>query len=439
MSQAIMPSLAIGPARDLINLLSEGLSPREFAVRYWDGSLDGPDPGHQARFALVLKHPGSLRRMLWPFNKCAVGEAYIYDDIDIEGDIMPFFDVIFHWLKLSTSKTIWQRLGLLRRLLAFPNEGRPHSPHGAQLSGQQRTVDRDRRAIEYHYDGPPSEFYALFLDRFMQYTCAHFARPDEDIDTAQERKLDLICRKLRLKPRERLIDFGCGWGGLMVYAAKHYGVQATGVTISKEQVAWATREFERYGVQDRCRLLFMDYRLVPEDQPYDKAVSVGFIEHLGDKMMPTFFGKVMRLLRPKGLYLHHGITFKPFAKYPPWRAFTLKYVFPDGELVPIPRTVHRLAEAGFEIRDVESLRESYIHTLDRWRRRLEDKRDEAIRLTDEVTYRIYRIYLAGAMRGFQTSLYNLHQTLVVKSGDAPSGLPFTRTDIYRGMGDSEAG
>ena len=429
MSRTAERGTAIGPSEELLNQLCDGYSPRDFAVRFWDGTIIGPDPGRDARFTLVLNHPGALRQMLWPFNKAGIGEAYIYGDIDIEGDILAFFDLLVHWRDKRFSA--WQKLGLLRQLLAMPRESRPRRPRGAQLSGQQHSEGRDLQAVQYHYDGPPSAFYRLFLDRYMQYTCGYFDHPEEDIDAAQERKLDYICRKLRLKPGERLIDFGCGWGGLITFAAKNYGVYAAGVTISKEQVKWAEREIDALGLRDRVKLLFMDYRQVPESEPYDKAVSVGFIEHLGDKLMPVFFGKVFRLLRPKGLYLHHGITFKPFTAFPPWRAFALKYVFPDGELVPIDRTLTRLCEAGFEVRDVESLREHYVYTLDRWRRRLEDNHAEAVRLTDEVEYRIYRIYFAGALCGFRSSLYNLNQTLVMKSLDEPSGLPLTRADWYR--------
>ncbi len=234
----------------------------------------------------------------------------------------------------------------------------------------------------------------------MQYTCGYFADANESIDQAQERKLDYVCRKLCLKPGERLIDFGCGWGGLITFAAKNYGVKAVGVSISKEQIRWTNREIEKMGVGDRCRIEYLDYRKVPEAEPFDKAVSVGFMEHLGEKMMPTFFSKVWRLLRHQGLYLHHAITYRPNTPFPPWRAFALKYVFPDGELVPITKTLHHLAGAGFEIRDVESLREHYVYTLRRWLERLEENHAEAARLTDEVNYRIFRIYFAGAIQGF---------------------------------------
>jgi cyclopropane-fatty-acyl-phospholipid synthase len=428
MTQATLTT-ATGPALTFLQILIEGYGPRDFAVRLWDGSELEPEVGQTARFTIVLRHPGSVRQMFWPFNNRALGESYIFDDFDIEGDAQAFIDMTMFLRARKFS--LMQRLGLLRRLVAMPNTPRPRTGwHGAELQGEQRSVDRDRQAIEYHYDGPPSEFFALFLDRYMQYTCGYFADPDESIDQAQQRKLDYICRKLRLKPGERLIDFGCGWGGLITFAAKNYGVKAVGVSISQEQIRWTNREIEKLGLGDRCRIDYMDYRKVSEAEPYDKAVSVGFTEHLGDKMMPTLFAKIWRLLRPKGLYLHHAISFRPHTPYPDWRAFALKYVFPDGDLVPIPKTLDHLAAAGFEVRDVESLREHYVHTLRAWLRRLEDNHAEAARLTSEVNYRIFRIYFAGAIHGFRTALYNLHQTLVCKAGNEESGLPLRRGDWY---------
>ncbi len=429
MSVATQVPVSQGPSQRFLEQLFDGYGPRDFAVQFWEGKPLEAEAGQPTRFTLVLKHPGAVRQMFWPFNKAAFGEAYIYDDLDIEGDIQATFELIKFLRERRFS--VLEKLGLLRQLLAMPNTPRPRlGRQGADLQGGKRSADRDRQAIEYHYDGPPSEFFALFLDRYMQYTCGYFASPDETIDQAQERKLDYVCRKLRLRPGERLIDFGCGWGGLITFAAKNYGVKAVGVSISKEQIRWTNREIEKLGLGDRCRIEYLDYRKVPENEPYDKAVSVGFMEHLGEKMMPGFFAKVWRLLRPKGLYLHHAITFRPNTPFPHWRAFALKYVFPDGELVPITNTVHHLAKAGFEIRDVESLREHYIYTLRCWLRRLEENHAEAVRLTDEVNYRIFRIYFAGAIQGFQQALYNLNQTLVVKSGDDVSGLPLTRAEWY---------
>ena len=423
-------SEAARPSAQFLDGILEGYTPRDFAIRFWDGSFIGPDPDVPARFSLVINHPGAVRQAFWPKNKSAFGEAYIYDDLDIVGDAIAAVRMLS---KLpARPMSVLEKMQLFEQLLAMPDECKPRRREkGAQLEGDQRSRQRDQQAIEYHYDETPSEFYALCLDKNMQYTCGYFSRPDEDIDTAQQRKLEHICRKLRLKPGDRLIDFGCGWGGLITYAAKHFGADATGVSISKEQIKWTNREIERHGLEDRCRIVYSDYRDFPEDQQFDKAVSVGFIEHLGESMMPIFFGKVWRLLREQGLYLHHGITAAPFVAEPVWKPFTHKYVFPDGELVPITNTLDELTKAGFEIRDVESLREHYIYTLARWLERLEANRDEAIRLTDEVNYRIFRIYFAGAIEGFRTHTYNLNQTLVIKSGVQPTSLPLTRHDWYR--------
>ena len=418
----------IEPVLTFLQELCQGYPSRDFAVRFWNGWVWEPEEGIETRCTLVLKHPGAVRQMFWVVNKASFGEAYIYDDFDIEGDIL----AIFRWIRhLQTHKP--RGLEMARKalqILRMPNEStRRQERAKAQVAGALHSESRDKQAVQYHYDRP-ADFYALFLDQQMQYSCGYFAREDDDIDTAQQQKLDYLCRKLRLQPGERLIDFGCGWGGLITHAAKHYGVQATGVTISQEQFARAERRIRDEGVQDRCRVEFCDYRNVSEAEKYDKAVSVGFIEHLGERMMPTFFGKVRRLLRPGGLYLNHGITLKPFSPYPDWRAFTVKYVFPDGELVPIDRTISQLAKAGFEVRDVESLREHYVLTLERWLRKLEQAEDQAKALTDEVTYRIFRIYLAGALHGFKWGIYNLHQTLALNSGEDISGLPLTRADWY---------
>ncbi len=426
------PQVEIQPALAFLQELSQGFPSRDFAVRFWNGWVWQPEAGQEARATIVLRHPGAVRQMFWQPNKAAFGEAYIFGDFDVEGDIL----AIFRWLRyLQLHKP--RGLALVHKalqILRMPNQStRRPGKRGAALAGAQHSEQRDKQAIQYTYD-KPAAFYALFLDKYMQYTCGYFATADEDIDTAQQRKLDYLCRKLQLRPGERLIDFGCGWGGLIAYAAKHYGVRAVGVTISTEQIAWAERLIQEEGVADRCRLEFCDYRKVPEGEQYDKAVSVGFIEHVGQRMMPTFFGKVRRLLRPGGLYLHHGITRKPFAPYAEWRTFALKYVFPNGELVPINNTISQLAAAGFEVRDVESLREHYMLTLERWLRRLEQSCDQARELTDEVTYRIFRIYLAGAYHGFKWGIHNIHQTLVVNSGEDVTGLPLNRASWYASAG-----
>ena len=214
----------------------------------------------EVRCTIVLKHPGAVRQMFWQLNKASFGEAYIYDDFDIEGDIL----AIFPWIRyLQLHKP--QGLGLLRKavqILRMPNQSaRRQERANAKVAGELHSESRDKQAVQYHYDRP-ADFYALFLDKYMQYSCGYFATEQDDIETVQEQKLDYICRKLRLQPGERLIDFGCGWGGLITYAAKHFGVQATGVTISQEQFARAQRRIQDEGVQDRCRVEFCDYRQV---------------------------------------------------------------------------------------------------------------------------------------------------------------------------------
>lgn len=414
---------------EFLELLTSGDVPRDFDFRFWDGSYLGADPGCAPRFTLVFNHPGALRRAFWPKNKLGFGEAYIFGEVDVEGDSVALLFMLRR--VVSQQRSVDQHIQLFKLLHSFPDEAGPRVPVKAPvLAGEQRSRERDKQAIEYSYEGPPGEFFALFLDRSLQYSCGYFARPDQDIHEAQERKLDYICRKLRLQPGERLIDIGCGWGGLIVFAAKHYGVDATGVSLSNQQIQRANQEIQRQGLADRCRAVYCHYRDIPETERFDKAVSVGFIEHVGEAMLPVYFSKVWRLLKEQGLYLNHGITMKPFTKEELWKPFALKYVFPDGELVPITNTLHELAKVGFEIRDVESLREHYSFTLERWLERLEASRETAINLTDEVTYRIYRIYFAGSILGFRLGLFNLYQSLVIKCGETLSELPLTREDLY---------
>jgi cyclopropane-fatty-acyl-phospholipid synthase len=272
--------------------------------------------------------------------------------------------------------------------------------------------------------------YALFLDKNLQYTCGYFAHVDEDLDVAQERKMDYICRKLRLRAGERFVDFGCGWGGLLIHAALNYGVQAVGVTLSEAQVHWAEREIAAAGVGDRVRVEMADYREFRPTTPFDKAASVGMAEHVGHKQLPAFFRRIHECLRPGGAYLHHTINLRPGARPPRWTAFSHKYVFPNGEMQSPVFVQATGAAAGFEIRDLENLREHYVPTLENWVRRLEANRQQVIDLAGEVRYRIFRLYMAGATLGFRSGVYNLMQTLFVKPDHGRAGLPLTRADWY---------
>ena len=398
-----------------------------FGVRLWDGTC-WPDE-RPKRATLVLNHPGALRAMLLSGTEMALAEAYLYNDIDIEGDFLAVFD----WAnQLAEYTAKWSRkLDMARELMRLPNQMNPRvSRRGpAKLNGKRHSLERDRQAVAYHYN-VSNEFYNLFLGQRMVYTCAYFRTPDDTLDQAQEQKLEHICRKLRLKPGQRLLDIGCGWGGLVLYAAEKYGVDATGVTLSMPQVELANQRIAAAGLSERCRVDFRDYREVNE--PYDVLVSIGMFEQVGEDQLPVYFKHANHILRPGGVFLNHGIARRVVE--PTWdpQNFSNAYVFPDGELSPISHTLRVAEDSGFEVRDVESLREHYVQTLARWIRNLENRHTEALAHVDEPTYRVWRAYMSASEYGFRSGRLNVYQSLLFKpAGPGPSGLPLTREDWYR--------
>jgi cyclopropane-fatty-acyl-phospholipid synthase len=294
-------------------------------------------------------------------------------------------------------------------------------------------MGRDKQAVTYHYD-MSNAFYSLWLDERMVYSCGYFKDPADDLEYAQERKLDHICRKLRLRRGERLLDIGCGWGGLVIHAGKHYGVEALGITLSAPQADLANERIRLAGIADRCRVDVRDYRELHGPESYDKLVSVGMFEHVGKSRLQEYFGGAFRLLRPGGVFLNHGIACLPGFSPLPGPAFSDHYIFPDGELLPLGTTLSVAETIGFEVRDVESLREHYVLTLRHWMRRLEARRVEACRVTEEKTYRLWRLYLAGAAHKFRMGQNSVYQVLLSKTFDHESGLPLTRADWYAGEG-----
>ena len=407
---------------------AQGGAARQVGIRLWNGQRWPDDVPHLA--TLVLKHPGALRQMLLPGTELGLGESYLYDDFDIEGNVEAVFDLA-EILNQNVSGLI-DKLGLARDLLRLP--AGPKHDHGrrgrVRLAGQRHSAQRDRQAVTYHYD-VSNEFYALWLDRRMVYSCAYFADPGEDLDTAQERKLEYLCRKLRLQPGQRLLDMGCGWGGLVIHAAQRHGVDATGITLSQPQVDLANERIAEAGLSERARAVARDYREMDEPGGYDALVSVGMFEHVGAALLPTYFERAWRLLKPGGVFLNHGIanTIEGRTRHGP--SFSDTYVFPDGELVPISTTLRAAEEAGLEVRDVESLREHYALTLRHWVRRLEAHHPEALRFVDEPTYRVWRLFMSGSAHGFSTGRLNVYQTLLVKPDEkGHSGLPLTRANWY---------
>ncbi len=426
MVTAVRTNHAVQTSLELLQEILGSYHPRNFAVRLWDGTVWPAEPGQPTDFTLVLKHAGALRAMFLPPSEMRLAEAYIYDDFDIEGDIEAIYAVADHVLAKPWGAAEQVRFG--SRLLSLPRTEREREG-GARLHGVRHSRSRDRQAITYHYDRS-NAFYALWLDHRMVYSCAYFQTPEDTLDDAQTHKLDYICRKLRLQPGERLLDIGCGWGGLVMYAAQQYGVTAHGITLSEQQAKLANERIQAAGLADRCRVEIRDYREVDAPGAYDKLVSVGMFEHVGAAKLPDYFRQAYRLLKPGGVFLNHGIASS--ADSPPARgeSFIFRYVFPDGELVPINVTLRVAEEAHFEVRDVESLREHYALTLHHWVRNLEAHADEARRLTDDVTYRIWRLYMSASLYSFVTRRNNLYQTLLVKAGRGLSGLPLTRADWY---------
>ncbi len=417
---------------------------RDFNIRYWDGSLDQGREGRAPLFTLVLNKPEALRRMLLPPNEVSIGEAYLRNDYDIEGDIEVAQALADHLTERLHSPLALARV--VARLMALPASPDQESsaiegPRSAvQLTGKQHSEERDSTAVRYHYD-VGNEFYALWLDGRMVYSCAYFPTGEETLDAAQEAKLDYICRKLRLQPGERLLDIGCGWGGLVIYAAQHYGVEALGITLSEPQANLARKRIAEAGLQERCRVEVHDYRKIPSTESFDKIVSVGMFEHVGRSQLATYFKQAYKLLKPGGLFLNHGIvTVLPQSDSPAdiarrkiWREgeFINKYVFPDGELIT-PGEVLDFAEgAGFETRDLESLREHYAMTLRHWVRRLEAHHHEAAKLVGEATYRVWRLYMAGVAHGFASGKIGIVQALLAKQErEGKANLPLTREGLY---------
>jgi cyclopropane-fatty-acyl-phospholipid synthase len=403
--------------------------PRDFAVRLWDGATWEPEPGQEARFTLVVNTPTALRALLRHPDELALAEAYVYGDLDFEGDLEAVFRAADHLLvekKWSTRS----RLRAARHLVTLSSNGaRTAPPQRARLGGRRFTLARDRKATNFHYDRS-NEFFALWLDERMLYTTAYFASPDETLERAQEAKLDYICRKLRLKRGERLLDIGCGWGALVVHAAERYGAEVVGITLSEEQAAWARERVERAGVADRGRVEIVDYRELEGAETFDKIAAVGMFEHVPHAQLSQFFGAAWRLLRPRGLFLNHAIA-RPLLQPPRrGRSFMGSYVYPDAELKAISVSLGAAEEAGFEVRDVESLREHYPPTLREWLRRLEESRAAVIAGTDETTYRVFRLYLAGSVHGFVTGRLNVYQSLLAKPENGVAGLPLQREDLY---------
>jgi len=383
-------------------------------LAFWDGeTFDfGPAPS-----ITITLHSKRLIRLFLTGNMAALGEAYVRGEIDVEGRLQ---DIIRLGIgiaeRLGRSRTL-RRLGTLAAY-------RPRFRH---------TRKRDARAISYHYD-VSNDFYALWLDRRMIYSCAYFHTGTEDIDTAQAQKLDHICRKLRLAEGDRLLDIGCGWGGLLIWAAQRHGISGVGITLSRAQAELAQARVAEAGLRDRIEIRLQDYRDIEGAESFDKIVSVGMVEHVGTANLPAYFAAIARLLKPGGLLLNHGITVADrngHAQGPPGGEFINDLVFPGGELAHVSRILYEIAGAGLEPLDFEDLRPHYPRTLLHWVRRLEANAAAAIEAAGAERYRIWRMYMAGMAYAFDAGWLGLAQVLAVRpAGGRPAPRPWTRRYQY---------
>ncbi|TCD13847.1 SAM-dependent methyltransferase [Oricola cellulosilytica] len=402
----------------------------------WDGVTVPHDLASDA-FAVVIADEGAVAAMTRRPKMETLLNLWVARRVDLRNG--GIFDLVKQKPKVRTRDIRRSANKLLAfntaRKFWFVDRGEPWpletQPDEAPSDGSRAENEKN---IQYHYD-VSNAFYALFLDKEMVYTCAYCTDWDNDIDRMQADKLELICRKLRLKPGERMLDIGCGWGALSCYAAQNYGVSTLGVTLSTQQVEYANAKAKRLGIDDRVKFELADYATV--QGTFDKVAAIGIQEHIGIDNYPTYYRTVKRVLKPDGLFLHHAITRPAKADAKANRrkneefALLTKYIFPGGELDNIGNTVMNLEQHGFEVHDVEDLREHYQRTCKHWHDRLVANYEAAVAEVGEVKTRLWLLYLGGCSIAFERNGVRLYQTLVSHKRRGPSGLPPTRGDLYR--------
>jgi cyclopropane-fatty-acyl-phospholipid synthase len=407
--------------------------PLRVRIRAWDGSQSGP-PGAPT---LVVRNRRAVRRLLWKPGELGLARAWVAGDLDIEGDLYGALDLLagLVWERGEDARTLGQALrdaevraavrGLVR-ISGLPLPPAPPPEEVRRRNSHLHTRRTDKRAISHHYD-VGNDFYEIVLGPSMVYSCAYWSAPPPHgtLESAQQDKLDLICRKLDLRPGQRLLDVGCGWGSMAVHAAREYGVQVVGVTLSQEQAAYGRKRVADEGLTDRVEIRVQDYRDVA-DGPYDAISSIGMAEHVGAERYLEYADVLYGLLKPGGRLLNHQIGRRPLRDESAYQMdeFIDAYVFPDGELQPIGVTVTQLERAGFEVRDVESIREHYALTLRRWVANLEADWPRAVKLTSAGRARVWRLYMAACVVAFERNRIGVNQVLAVRTPESgESGMP----------------
>jgi len=402
-------------------------------IRLWTGETFNASAraAGAAPFVLVFNHPRAIAALVLDNDPLQLAEAYFYGDLDIDGDLFAALALKDHLesLRLPLRERLGAWLTALRLKSADARDERAlERRQGHAVKSHSR--EENRESIQFHYD-VSNEFYQLWLDRAMVYSCAYFERDTTTLEEAQEAKLEHICRKLVLKRGERFLDIGCGWGALVIHAARRYGVQAHGITLSERQLEIARSRIAAAGLAERVTVELRDYRDLPSEPRYDKVASIGMFEHVGLENLTVYFDTVQRVLAPGGLFLNHGITHAQAG----WdrnlsTEFINRYVFPDGELDRVSNIQRLMEQAQFEIADVEGLRLHYARTLRAWVDRLERRHARALEYVSEATYRVWRLYMAACALEFEGGNLGIYQILAAKRGVNPP-LPPTRRHLYQ--------
>lgn len=406
-------------------------------VRLWTGetlTLGRASGAATAPFTVWIRHPRAVRALTFAARPLRLADAYFRNELDIVGDFDAALRLRHHLEQMRPS--LLDRVSGLTHLMRWSLLEAPAQldrQHMGLLDAQKVTRHNRRdnqRAIAFHYD-VSNAFYALWLDRRMVYSCAYFRRPDDTLEQAQLQKLDHICRKLMLRPGDRLLDVGCGWGALALHAARHYGAQVHGITLSHAQWEWANAAVRQQGLQGQVQIDLCDYRDLTGDARYDKVSSVGMFEHVGLRNLPLYFATLNRVLKPGGLMLNHGIAHEQ----PGWGSglssrFINRYVFPDGQLDAISRVQCVIEQCGFEIHDLENLRPHYVKTLRHWVQRLEACHDDAVQHVSEATWRIWRLFMTGSAQEFESGQLGVYQILAMRRSPVATWPALTREHVY---------